>query len=273
MRSPKLNRRMTLVVAMLAFGCGTDADDDAMLNGPGDPAIVDASLSPDAASAVDAGAGADGFVADDGRFQCPAPEPCDPVDGVGCDEPDACLVQAEGPVCTALADGVSSGDSCEGFGECEEGLGCFATREGGSVCDRLCCGDDDCGRGERCGAGLVADGASMLYGRCLPADAPCDVLDPIETCEPGEACYVVTLTGGEACQPAGHRDVDEPCAEQRDCAPGLACRGLTSTCKRLCVLETEDDACPALEGECVFQPQLPPGVGLCRLEDLLAEAR
>jgi hypothetical protein len=271
MRSPKLIRRMALVVATLAFGCGTDADDHAMLDGSGGPDIVDASLSPDASSAVDAGAGADGFVAD-GPFQCPAPEPCDPVNGLGCDEPDACLLQAEGPACTALADGLFLGDPCEGFGECEEGLGCFATREDGSLCDRLCCGDDDCARGERCGVGLAADGSSMVYGRCLSADAPCDVLDPTETCEPGEACYVVTLTGGEACQPAGHRDVDEPCAEQRDCAPGLACRGLTSTCKRLCALET-DDACPALEGECVEQPHLPEGVGLCRLVDLLAETR
>jgi hypothetical protein len=255
--------------------CGVNGDDPSH----GDASFLDASVGgdgsqDDGAVGVDAHAPPDASVDADPGFQCPDPDPCDPVDGMGCGETYVCVLGSGGAMCTPSAGETEAGEPCEAYEQCAFGLACFATREGAALCDRLCCDDADCLEWERCGAGEGHDGEQIAYGRCHPAEARCDVLDPIATCEPGEACYIVSLTGGVGCRRKGEAEVDEACTHQNDCAPGLACRGLTSTCKRLCA--TDDDAsCPEGEGTCLRSESLllPEGVGLCTMADRVAESQ
>lgn len=234
--------------------------------GLADTSVIDASIAIDGSPAGDAAADAgDASMA----LACLAAEPCDPVgDTAGCPGSGVCQLSGEAPSCTSAAGAQPEGAACTTSAECAAGLACFLARDGKGVCDRVCCGDDagPCADGERCGAGKLVDGTDVAWGRCLPADASCKLLDPVASCEPGEGCYVVTATGSTACRAAGTKQVDDPCQHQNDCAPGLACRGLMpSTCRRICDA-TAYDACPSGEGECVAQPLWPTGTGLCTLD-------
>lgn len=251
---------LTLVV--VALGCGEPLRELGATDASTDPYIVDGSVQVDAYAPEPS---LDASLEDELQWRCPEDPSCDPVDGGGCEPEGPCVLGAGGEATCEQTPGEGGvGAPCQDAGDCGVGLGCFATREGGAVCDSLCCAEEHCGGEERCGAGTFPDGVVSPYGRCHPGDAPCEVLDPVATCEPGEACYPVTATGVEGCRPAGARLVDEPCHRVNDCAPGLACRGLTGSCKRLCALG-EPYACPPDEGECSRPDNilLPEGVGLC----------
>lgn len=248
----------------LGIGCGDAADAplrDAMPQDAPDAAPRDA-VVPDAG--IDAGADAEAASA------CPAPEPCDPVEPAGCEGDGTCVLTSAEPSCSAEAGEVGRGEPCTAAGQCAAGLACFQTREEAGRCDRLCCSDEGCTEGERCGAGRLLDGTEVRWGRCRPWTQPCDLLDPEASCEPAEACYPVRATGDDAdrtaCLAAGDGMAGDGCSVQNDCAPGLTCRGLAPNmrCRRLCDLENPD--CGSTEGTCREQPDLPSGVGICGVD-------
>jgi hypothetical protein len=252
-----------LLIASILVAC-SDGDGDLGHDGASrDATIVDGGISFD-------GVVFDGSPRTDGSVfvSCPAPEPCDPVEDTGCADA-RCVLEPDGPECVPDDGDGEVGDPCESSVDCAAGRACFESRAGGAFCRQLCCDDESCGVGERCGAGELAGGDSTSYGRCHSAEAACDLLDPINTCDLAEACYVLSLTGAVGCRPAGRLQVGQRCAEVNDCEPGLACRGLVSTCRRVCAVG-EPYACPAAEGTCIAQPTFPAGVGLCG-EDLTTQ--
>ncbi|MFW5875100.1 MAG: hypothetical protein ACOCXM_00045 [Myxococcota bacterium] len=230
------------------------------------------------ASIVDGSIGIDGsFVAPpadaswDGAIvpACSTPEPCDPIALTGCTDVETCVLAATEPACLAQAGPGPQGEACTSTTDCAEGLACFATRSGTGACRRLCCGDAaTCEVDERCGAGVLVDGSPVSWGRCAPSQEECAPLDPLETCDPGEACYVVTAGGDTGCRPPGAGDAGDPCREQNDCLPGFACRGLSdATCKRICDT-TEESPCPTGEGACEHPSGWPENTGLCTVNSV-----
>lgn len=243
---------------MGSIGCGDGGDLFPLDGGRGDASVVDGSVSID--GAVGDGAAPDGTAA-----ACLTTGACDPVDSSGCSDGKDCVLVASDPECSGLVGSGGDGETCASVTDCGPGLACFLTRAGDGECGRICCADDAvCGSGGRCGAGRLADGAATAWGRCLPKAGTCDLLDPIQSCEPAEGCYVVSAAGDTACRPAGSRDVAEACQEQNDCAPGLACWGFTGpTCRRICATDPATGSCPAGEGECVHPSLWPAGTGVC----------
>lgn len=263
MRPAPVARLLGALVAA-SVGCdGADVHDDDMVSHR-DASIVDGAVGIDASFADGTtDASPDGAIAP----ACSTPVPCDPVALEGCVEPETCVLAAADPSCVAEAGLGQPGAVCDSTLACAEGLACFATRSGTGVCSRLCCDDPEtCDVEERCGAGELIDGTPVSWGRCMPWQQDCTPLDPIETCDPAEACYIVTATGDTGCRPSGSRDVGEGCEEQNDCMPGLACRGLSNpTCKRICDT-TAESPCPAGEGECKAQSGWPENTGLCTVD-------
>ncbi len=190
---------------------------------------------------------------------------CDPTDVEACTEETSCVLTADGPACVELLAPGERGAPCDALNGCAAGLSCFLKRDGGE-CGRPCCATGSaCEPGESCGgANMLVDGSTTTFGECLPP-RPCNVLSSA-SCEPSEACYIVSSTGTTDCLFAGEADVGERCAMQNDCAGGLFCAGISdSMCVRICELGVEG-SCPAMEGSCQAYAQSPPGTGLCTRE-------
>jgi hypothetical protein len=235
--------------------------------------------SPDAAARTDATIVETGLAFDDARSEdasvfssdaLPARDAglplcrgaCDPVERTGCASTEICAVRDEEASCGAPGRG-ARGSVCTLTSECAAGLACFATDDGGGMCDRVCCpGAEDCASPEVCGGdGALVDGTRSSWGRCLAPRAG-TLLDPT-ACPAREACYVVGPLGESECLVAGTALEGEPCALPNDCAADLLCIGASDrTCARLCALGGSTDPCGS-SAMCVRQAYTPDGVGVC----------
>lgn len=193
-------------------------------------------------------------------------EACNPEGSTGCNAPQRCVLTPEGARCAERSSASrEQGMSCGESAECAAGLACFRSGDGG-VCARVCCpGGSGCEAPERrCRPAPLSDGTDTSWGGCLQPE-PCDVLRPVETCGPGEACYIVSARGETGCRGTGSASVGETCDQQHDCEPGLSCVGLEqATCVRVCGIGKQDTvSCPRDEGRCRVYSQSPRGTGLC----------
>lgn len=262
---------MLLVLGACSSG-GTPPPMDA---GVRDSRVVDGdilrdSTVPDAAPPVDASPDA---AADAGPLDCPGI--CDPRIG-SCGAARACVLVDDEPTCLPTGGTNAEGETCTEVDQCAPGLGCFQNAMG-ATCQPICCpdGPDTCAEGMAClGSGVLVDGTETLWARCTPPE-PCDVLDYVDSCAPGEGCYIVTPEADTECRGAGVAEAGQPCAEQNDCVAGLFCAGLTEpTCVRICGLGAEGrPVCPLSEGDCVAHAQSPEGSGLCTVDRVMAARR
>lgn len=251
---------LALVATVLAStGCGDD-----------DGAPVDFGTPRDAIMVVD-GQLADSGLSDQGPPaidmsgpMCPGS--CRPDTTSGCTD-GTCVLEGAEPRCAATTGTLEGGTPCESADQCAPGYACFQRRTGG-VCGRICCADEvsTCGADEVCrGTGILVDGTATGYGECQEPRM-CDVLAaPVEACEPGEGCYIISAeeTG---CLAAGTGETGADCERPNDCAPGFACVGaFDGRCARICRLGRMDD-CEEGEGSCVAYAQSPDGTGLCTPE-------
>ena len=242
--------------AVAGVGCG---DDDAV-------APADYGVPQDATTVVDAP------MADAGSLdmaaqpdQGPAmvcPGLCRPDVPESCADFLTCVLEGPMPRCAPDAGTSEAGSPCESADQCAPGYACFEKRTGG-VCGRVCCTEDPtaCGAGEVCrGTGTLVDGTATAYGECQ-APRTCDVLATSETCEVGEACYILG-EGENGCLAEGVGESGTACVAPNDCAAGYACVGaFESTCARVCRLGRSD--CMDVGGSCVAYAQSPDGTGLC----------
>jgi hypothetical protein len=95
-------------------------------------------------------------------------------------------------------------------------------------------------------------------GRC---ETPCDPMS--NTCTESRGCYLIRAYNLAICGTPGTARLDEPCACDKCCEPGLACtkddEALTSHCKRVCVFATgegcgEGERCKALNKNAEGEP-------------------
>ncbi len=193
---------------------------------------------------------------------------CRPDEVTGCSDSSAtCVLEGAEPRCAATTGTLEAGTPCEDADQCAAGYACFQRRTGG-VCGRICCPGDPttCTVGQVCrGTGILVAGVATGYGECQEPRM-CDVLaTPVEACQPGEGCYIISAeeTG---CLAAGMGETGAACEAPNDCAPGFACVGaFDGTCARICRLGRAGD-CMDGEGSCVAYAQSPDGTGLCTPE-------
>ncbi len=231
-----------------------------------DRAPIDATQS-DMSVSLDGSVGPDGSVDSGTPSACYSPM-CDPRSSNQCSPTmsSACLLEDDGPICEAMVGRGRQGDACVLDGDCSSTLACFASRAGGR-CERVCCAGDAfaCGTASlRCDApSMLVGGGTSTWGRCVPVSRPCDVLTQ-DTCDPGEACYVVSGTGDTDCRPQGAAAVGESCVRANDCAPELVCTGVgVKKCAQICDLAVST-SCAALPGTmCRSYAYSPPGTGVC----------
>jgi hypothetical protein len=257
-----------LLTACSSDGTRPERDAGAMRR---DATVVDGGDTLDAAQALESGTDAGDGGGVDARADAAAtcePKPCNPTDGSLCSSGKTCALFEGAPLCVSSVERREAGASCERSAECAPGLSCFREGEGDNtgVCGQVCCPADGsgCGSEQRCeGQAVLLDGSETQWGRCV--EVGCDILNPVESCGSGEACYIASSTGDTECMPVGSVEEGEPCQRQRDCAPGLSCAGLHSpTCKRVCSLNPgREPQCRAGEGNCVAYAQSPEGTGLC----------
>lgn len=273
-----MNRRLFAFAALGALctllGCSIGYDTLAIDGGVRDAFFVDRApvdATPDDATAGnDIGTGIDAGAADAGPpSMCPSLM-CDPRSPRPCSATpsSACLLKNDGPVCVSTVGHGREGDSCVLDGDCGSSLACFATRTGGR-CARVCCAQDafSCGAPPaRCEAPstLVGSGTSM-WGRCVPAPRPCDVLAQ-DMCDPGEGCYIVSGIGETDCRPVGHIALGETCVNNNDCATELVCTGVgTKKCAQICDMAVST-SCDSLPGTvCRTYAYSPAGTGVCTM--------
>jgi hypothetical protein len=214
-------------------------------------------------SALPSDAGVDASTADSAVPSCTGD--CDPREGAACGDAGVCALSGEAPVCTVVGT-KAAGASCEAVDDCLPGLGCFM-RAGGGVCAAVCCpGEATCPTDERCtGSGILVDGTETEWWSCV-GTRTCDVLQPMDACERGEGCYIVSPEGDTDCLRAGAGEAGADCVDQNDCAAGYFCAGVTGgTCARICEIgaSTGPRACPDGEGNCQAYPYSPEGTGVC----------
>ncbi len=251
------------LVLVVMTGCGGDDT----IGPPIDSSIVDGTTIIDGGS-MDSGiamdAGADAAPVDSGAPTCSGD--CDPREGAACGDAGACALAGEAPLCAETLGTKAAGASCEAVDDCLPGLACFM-RAGSGVCADVCCPNEEtCPEGQRCsGAGILVDGTETEWWSCV-GPRMCDVLDPMEACERGEGCYIVSPEGDTDCLRAGSGEAGASCVEQNDCAGGYFCAGVTDgTCARICEIGSTSGprACPDGEGNCQAYPYSPPGTGVC----------
>ncbi len=243
-------------------GCSSSAPPtEADAGRPRDASLTDAMLLPTDGAAADAAPPSDGAVVDAAPPARCAGE-CDPREAASCSG-GYCALRDRIPACHPAAGTVGEGGACSVDLLCEPGLACFPGAAG-PTCERVCCPSTDTCPGElRCGGdGVLANGATTSWGRCMPARS-CDVLDQAGSCPMREGCYIVSASGDTQCRAAGSSGVGVACERPEDCAPGLACAGvMRRACIRICRID-DPMPCPRDEGRCIAQAYSPAGSGVC----------
>jgi len=237
----------SVVLGLLAFGCGDDdsrpAGDAGPIPGVDAGPIVAVDSGPIVAvdagpvTGVDAGGG--------GGNSCPSGA-CDLLTNAGCEAGQGCyfVTTAEGtppsPMCLPAGTG-AEGATCENSTMCQEGFICVD-----SECRPVCCteGGEGCPVGQACLTTLVDPdtGDPTGVGACSAPDG-CVLLTQTG-CPDGEGCYPAGGDGSTSCvEPAMNGMQGATCGFSNDCAPGFICLG-DGTCAQVCQLPSGDPMCP-----------------------------
>jgi hypothetical protein len=179
-----------------------------------------------------------------------------------CGETEACqLIPAEG---TAIGECGPVGKSGEGFvcmtaDNCQAGMGCAATPNGGGVCKSYCCGEPEaCPTKTYCAAQPMAeDPENVVIPVCIPA-TNCPLLTK-DACLNGLACAIVRDDGTTSCVPPGEGQLNEGCP----CADGFVCSKFFNQCKKLCHIGKDAEDCGGNATCQAGSDSYPEGFGAC----------
>ncbi len=132
-------------------------------------------------------------------------------------------------VAPSLSVGVGVCGACKD-GSCQAGQRCVRLEKEISRCLQDCVSDAYCPTGYRCQD--IAGGRS-----CVPNDGMCG-------CQSDRDCPSVQVCRAGRCERAKGRALDQPCDEQKPCAPGLRCaynQANQRICQRLCGLPAKKE--------------------------------
>jgi hypothetical protein len=173
-----------------------------------------------------------------------------------------------GPTC-APAGSLGDGARCKVSSDCLPTYECVAdgASDGGASCQRYCCaGNVECGVGEFCDIGTLAQSSAVAVPVCVPLQpsSGCKLLEAAQ-CPALETCAVVRENGATSCVAVGTAAVHESC-DSAHCAAGLVCLGAVGQreCYELCHTSGAN-MCPSPETCKGGLPLFPdPSVGICQ---------
>lgn len=197
---------------------------------------------------------------------------CDPVGQTGCASDQHCI-PGPLPYCTAVKGVIGDGLPCNSSESCRVGFVCAETK-GESRCIVVCTtektgAESGCGEDYACKGLLDGDGHKLPAGQGTCELKHCNALTDFG-CDDSEKCFTAVMP---VCGFPGNAQLDEICAQAKDCGIGLICLKNSEgaqTCRAKCDTSAADAvfACP--DGfECVEIPtngaKMPNHVGYCRV--------
>lgn len=196
------------------------------------------------------------------RANCDLVDPTDPADGLeACTAGQTCLTTDRGSACSSSAGDAGQGETCQESADCAAGFACHDAQ-----CKQWCSlTSPQCGTGLECEASgdssPSATGLGLCGGGCdatIPEGDEC-LTDPECGCASGQTCRVME-DSSRACSPIGNTAAQTPCANNGDCAAGLAC--MEGLCRPYC--DPADATCgdDSLCAEMLYEGQSV-GIGAC----------
>lgn len=192
-----------------------------------------------------------------------SPNTCAPQNG----GEQACGLANEGKTVVAQCMPVGAfneGEVCMTQGDCGAGLGCAVDPNGNALCRSYCCGDAElCPKNTFCDAQMMklgdASPSSAAMPVCIPA-SNCELLNDVDSCDPGLTCTIVRQDGTTSCVVPGAGKLNEACP----CAAGFICSKLLGTCLKLCRIGQDNIDCgPNASCQAGSNAYYPAGIGTC----------